>query len=72
MAAAVAYLWAADRFFFWPQAEIIILRRYLRHRETLVRGAATCIQRIQKALTEKVGLIAMPIALLASVLAMVQ
>ncbi|HZD47613.1 MAG TPA: IS110 family transposase, partial [Silvibacterium sp.] len=37
---------------FRPQAEIIILRRYLRHRETLVQEAATCIQRIQKALTE--------------------
>jgi hypothetical protein len=35
-----------------PQGEIIILRRYLRHRETLVQEAATCIQRIQKALTE--------------------
>jgi hypothetical protein len=28
------------------------MRRYLRHRETLVQEAATCIQRIQKALTE--------------------
>lgn len=37
---------------FRPQAEIIVLRRYLRHRETLVQEAATCIQRIQKALTE--------------------
>jgi transposase len=37
---------------FRPQGEIIILRRYLRHRETLVQEAATCIQRIQKALTE--------------------
>jgi transposase len=37
---------------FRPQSEIIILRRYLRHRETLVQEAATCIQRIQKALTE--------------------
>jgi transposase len=37
---------------FRPQGEIIILRRYLRHRETLVREAAACIQRIQKALTE--------------------
>jgi transposase len=37
---------------FRPQGQIIILRRYLRHRETLVQEAATCIQRIQKALTE--------------------
>jgi transposase len=37
---------------FRPQGEIIVLRRYLRHRETLVQEAATCIQRIQKALTE--------------------
>ena len=37
---------------FRPQGEIIILRRYLRHREMLVQEAATCIQRIQKALTE--------------------
>ena len=37
---------------FRPKGEIIILRRYLRHRETLVQEAATCIQRIQKALTE--------------------
>jgi hypothetical protein len=37
---------------FRPQGEIILLRRYLRHRETLMQEAATCIQRIQKALTE--------------------
>jgi transposase len=37
---------------FRPQSEIITLRRYLRHRETLVQEAGTCIQRIQKALTE--------------------
>ena len=37
---------------FRPQTEIIILRRYLRHRETLVQEAGSCIQRIQKALTE--------------------
>jgi transposase len=37
---------------FRPQGEIIILRRYLRHRETLVQEAGTCIQRMQKALTE--------------------
>lgn len=37
---------------FRPQSEIITLRRYLRHRETLVQEAATCIQRTQKALTE--------------------
>ena len=37
---------------FRPQREIITLRRYLRHRETLVQEAGSCIQRIQKALTE--------------------
>ena len=37
---------------FRPQSEIVILRRYLRHRETLVQEAGSCIQRIQKALTE--------------------
>jgi transposase len=37
---------------FRPQGEIIVLRRYLRHRETLVQEAGTCIQRMQKALTE--------------------
>jgi transposase len=37
---------------FRPQGEIIILRRYLRHRETLVQEVATCMQRIQKSLTE--------------------
>jgi transposase len=37
---------------FRPQSEIITLRRYLRHRETLVQEAGTCIQRMQKALTE--------------------
>ena len=37
---------------FRPQAEIMVLGRYLRHRETLVEETANCIQRIQKALTE--------------------
>lgn len=37
---------------FRPQSEIVTLRRYLRHRESLVQEAGTCIQRIQKALTE--------------------
>jgi transposase len=37
---------------FRPQGEIIVLRRYLRHRETLVQEAGSCIQRMQKALTE--------------------
>ena len=35
---------------FRPSAEIASLRAYLRHRETLVQGAATHIRRIQKAL----------------------
>ncbi len=37
---------------FRPQSEIITLRRNLRHRETLVQEAGTCIQRTQKAPTE--------------------
>lgn len=37
---------------FRTQSEIVILRRYLRHRETLVQEAGSCMQRIQKALTE--------------------
>lgn len=37
---------------FRPESEIVILRRYLRHRETLVQEAGSCIQRIQKAFTE--------------------
>ncbi len=35
---------------FRPSADIASLRAYLRHRETLVQGAATHIRRIQKAL----------------------
>ena len=45
-----AYGWLTRSF--RPQSEIITLRRYLRHRETLVQEAGTCIQRMQKALTE--------------------
>jgi len=37
---------------FRPPCEVVTLRRYLRYRETLVQEAGTCIQRIQKALTE--------------------
>ena len=37
---------------FRPTAAIAALRAYLRHRETLVQGAATHIQRMQKALVE--------------------
>src|SRR5712691_13024263 len=37
---------------FLPPAEIRALRTYLRHRENLVTGAATCIQHLQKTLTE--------------------
>jgi len=35
---------------FRPTAEIVALRSYLRHREQLVKEAASCIQRMQKAL----------------------
>lgn len=35
---------------FRPQAEIATLRSYLRHRDTLIEGAAAYIQRMQKAL----------------------
>ena len=37
---------------FRPAADIVTLRRYLRHRESLVAEAGTCVQRMQKALTE--------------------
>src|SRR5258708_12666940 len=37
---------------FRPPEEIRVLRGYLRQRENLVAAAATCIQHIQKALTE--------------------
>jgi transposase len=37
---------------FRPAGEIVALRSYVRHRQTLVEGAATCIHRMQKALTE--------------------
>jgi len=37
---------------FQPPAEIRILRTYWRQRAEHVRGAATCVQRIQKALTQ--------------------
>ena len=37
---------------FRPAAEVVALRSYVRHRESLVRGAATCVHRMQKALTQ--------------------
>ena len=37
---------------FQPSEEIWVLRTYMRQREKLVAGASTCIQHIQKALTE--------------------
>lgn len=37
---------------FRPAAEIATLRSYLRHRETLIQGAATTINRMQKALVQ--------------------
>lgn len=37
---------------FRPTAEITALRCYLRHRETLIQSAGTCVQRIQKALVQ--------------------
>jgi len=37
---------------FQPAEEIWVLRTYLRQREKLVAGASTCIQHMQKALTE--------------------
>lgn len=37
---------------FRPAAQIVELRSYLRHRQTLVKEAATCVQRMQKALTQ--------------------
>ncbi len=37
---------------FRPAGEIVALRSYVRHRQTLTEAAATCIQRMQKALTQ--------------------
>jgi transposase len=37
---------------FRPAGEIVALRGYVRHRQTLIEAAATCIHRMQKALTE--------------------
>jgi transposase len=37
---------------FRPAGEIVALRGYVRHRQTLVEAAATCINRMQKALTQ--------------------
>ena len=37
---------------FRPTAEIAALRSYVRHRETLIQGAATTINRMQKALVQ--------------------
>jgi hypothetical protein len=37
---------------FRPAVEIVALRSYLRHRETLVQSCATAITRMQKALTQ--------------------
>lgn len=37
---------------FRPAGEIVALRSYVRHRQTLVEAAATCIHRMQKALTQ--------------------
>lgn len=37
---------------FRPAAEVAALRCYMRHRETLVQAAGTCVQRMQKALVQ--------------------
>ena len=37
---------------FRPAAAIVALRSYVRHRQTLIEAAATCIHRMQKALTQ--------------------
>lgn len=37
---------------FRPAADITALRCYLRHRETLIQSAGTCVQRMQKALVQ--------------------
>jgi len=37
---------------FRPAGEIVALRSYMRHRQSLVEAAATCIRRMQKALTQ--------------------
>ena len=35
-----------------PAGAIVVLRSYVRHRQTLVEASATCIHRMQKALTQ--------------------
>jgi transposase len=40
---------------FRPAGEIVALRGYVRHRQTLIEAAATCIHRMQKALTEMIS-----------------
>src|SRR5215470_10664638 len=37
---------------FRPADEIVVLRSYMRHRQTLVEASATCINRMQKALIQ--------------------
>jgi transposase len=37
---------------FRPTGEIVVLRSYVRHRQSLVEASATCIHRMQKALTQ--------------------
>src|SRR5215469_4183682 len=37
---------------FRPAGEIVVLRSYVRHRQTLVEASATCIHRMQKALSQ--------------------
>ena len=51
VAAAVAQLWIAGGFV-PTEAQVCVLRSYLRHREHLVQQASTQIQLMQKALTQ--------------------
>jgi transposase len=37
---------------FRPKAEIVTMRSYLRHREILVQTAATCMNRVEKAMLQ--------------------
>ncbi len=51
MVAEIAHPWVVEQLF-QPPSEIRVLRTYWRQRGEHVHGAATCVQRMQKALTQ--------------------
>jgi transposase len=46
------HLYGLLRGSFHPEAEVDVLRSYMRERDTLIKERATCVQRMQKALTK--------------------